>query len=124
MRRCKLDLAISIRFRLGFFARSKGRSEKSPAWAGYLCARASQGVGSADSIQTHRMRSDRESLRKRTSQRGVATSLSQSQPETRAAAMPNPKSALSQRDRQKSILRAAAWSPHAHVASADKTSGL
>ena len=38
--------------------------------------------------------------------------------------MPYPTSVLPQKGQQKSIPRAAAWSPHAHVASADKTSDL
>src|SRR5213593_2026883 len=124
MQRGKVGLAIPTRFQIGFFARSPSRSEKLRARAAYLCARVSQAAGSADSIQTRPARSSRESFRKPTSQHEIATSLWQSQPERRAAATPYPTSALSQRDRQKSIPRAAAWSPHAHAASADKTSDL
>src|SRR5690349_9176264 len=122
MRRSRLGLAISTPFLIGFFARSADRSEKLRARAAYRYAQVSQAAGSADSIQTRRGRPGQESARKPTWQHGIATSLSLSRPETRAAAMLSPTSALSQRDRQKSIPRAAAWWPHVRVEFADKTS--
>src|SRR6266571_454478 len=122
MRRRKLDLAISIRFPLEFFPRSADRSEKLRARAAYRYARVSQAADSADSIRTRRGRPGQESAHKPTWLHGIATSLSLSRLETKAAAMLSPTSPLSQRDRQKSIPRAAAWWPHVRVDSADKTS--
>src|SRR5438552_10637835 len=115
-------LPVSTPFPLGFFPRSADRSEKLRARVAYRCARASRGADSADSIQTRRGRPGQESAHKPTWQPGIATSLLRPRPETKAAAMPQPKSALSQRDRQKSIPRAAAWWPHVRVEFADKTS--